>query len=109
ENYRAMVGGIAGYNRKSGRIQNVATGKDWIVSAPQNAQDNGCGGIIGYQAGEGGLFLARTNRATVEKTASGSNGVGGMIGRMECATSKSYTMQNCTPTGISMDAGESAA
>lgn len=98
ENYRGHVGGIAGYNRKSGRIQNVATGKDWIVSAPQNAQDNGCGGIIGYQAGEGGLSYC-TNRATVEKTASGSNGVGGMIGRMECATSKSYTIQNCKNYG----------
>lgn len=78
ENYRGHVGGIVGYNRRTGIVKNVATGKSWVVFAVANAQDNGCGGIVGYQASEYGLQNC-FNRATVEKTVKGgSNGVGGM-------------------------------
>lgn len=98
ENYRGHVGGIVGYNRRTGKIDDVETGKNWLVFAPQSAQDNGCGGIIGYQAGEYGLTNCK-NRATVVKTVSSSNAVGGIIGRMEVATSSNFLIQNCENYG----------
>lgn len=99
ENYRGHVGGIVGYNRRTGIVKNVATGKSWVVFAVANAQDNGCGGIVGYQASEYGLQNC-FNRATVEKTVKGgSNGVGGMIGRMEVAGSNSYVLDSCKNYG----------
>lgn len=99
ENYRGHVGGIAGYNRRLGEINNVSTGKSWIVFAPDNAQDNGCGGIIGYSASEKDLSYC-VNRATVQKSVGSSNAVGGMVGRLECATSSSWNMNHCTNYGI---------
>ncbi|MDD7209234.1 MAG: hypothetical protein PUH29_04155 [Lachnospiraceae bacterium] len=98
ENYRGHVGGIVGYNRRTGKVDCVETGKDWLVFAPQSAQDNGCGGIIGYQAGENGISDC-LNRATVVKTAASSNGVGGLIGRMEVATAQNYLIKNCINFG----------
>ena len=87
------------YKRQTGIVKNVATGKSWVVFAVANAQDNGCGGIVGYQASEYGLQNC-FNRATVEKTVKGgSNGVGGMIGRMEVAGSNSYVLDSCKNYG----------
>lgn len=98
ENYRGHVGGIAGYNRKTGRISCAVTGRGWVVFAPQNAQDNGCGGIIGYSASENDTSYC-INRATVEKTVSSSNGVGGIVGRLECATGSAWQISNCQNYG----------
>lgn len=98
ENSSGHAGGIAGYNRRTGIVRNVSTGKNWVVFAPGNLQDNGCGGVVGYQASEQGLVNC-VNRATVEKTVQGSNGVGGMIGRLECATSGSFSIRDCQNYG----------
>lgn len=98
ENYRGHVGGIIGSNRRSGNVSRVATGKSWVVFAPQNAQDNGCGGIVGYQALEDSMTYC-VNRATVEKSAVNSNGVGGMVGRLETATSSNFNISYCTNYG----------
>ncbi|MDD5953551.1 MAG: hypothetical protein PUC32_07930 [Oscillospiraceae bacterium] len=98
ENNRGHVGGIAGYNRRSGIIAAAETGSDWVVFAINDDQDNGCGGIVGYQASEYGLTDC-TNRAKVVKTTTGSNGVGGMIGRMEVTTSSTYAIRNCKNYG----------
>ena len=98
ENFRGHVGGITGYNRRTGVVEKAATGRKWIVFAPQNAQDNGCGGIAGYSASENGLQYC-SNGAAVVKETSASNGVGGMIGRLECATSTNWTIDHCVNYG----------
>ena len=98
ENYRGHVGGIVGYNRKTGSVQRAATGSAWAVYAPQSAQDNGCGGIVGYSASREDM-LACINRATVEKSAAKSNAVGGMVGRMECADSTTWRIKDCVNYG----------
>lgn len=98
ENYSGHVGGITGYNRRTGTINQVTTGKNWIIFAPQNAQDNGCGGIVGYQAYDGEMADC-VNRATVEKTAANSNAVGGIVGRLETATSSNLNIARCVNYG----------
>ena len=65
---------------------------------PQSAQDNGCGGIVGYSASREDM-LACINRATVEKSAAKSNAVGGMVGRMECADSTTWRIKDCVNYG----------
>ena len=101
EDYRGHAGGIAGYNRRTGVTQKVVTGSRWLVFAPKNAQDNGCGGIIGYQAFNNTMSYC-INRATVIKKDNDSNGVGGIVGRMETATGASFTISNCTNYGTVM-------
>lgn len=98
EGYRGHIGGIVGYNRRAGQINNVANGNQWIVTALQNAQDNGCGGIVGYQAFDNTMSYCM-NRAAVSKVVSKSNGVGGIIGRMETATSSSFIITHCINYG----------
>lgn len=98
ENFRGHVGGITGYNRRTGIVEQSSTGGRWIVFAPQNAQDNGCGGIAGYSASENGLLYC-VNKAVVVKAAGNSNGVGGMVGRLECATSANWAMDHCINYG----------
>ncbi len=98
ESYRGHVGGIAGYNRKNGEVTYAATGKKWVVFAPQNAQDNGIGGIIGYSASAKDTVYC-INRAVVEKTVSASNGTGGIIGRLECATGSTWSIRHCENYG----------
>ncbi|MDD3403020.1 MAG: hypothetical protein PHQ72_06655 [Hespellia sp.] len=102
ENNRGHVGGIAGYNRQTGNISQAATGNKWLVFAPNNAQDNGCGGIIGYQASEHGVSYC-FNRASVVKLAAGSNAVGGLIGRMEVSGDGNWQIAQCENYG-SVDA-----
>lgn len=98
ENTIGHVGGITGYNRRTGILRQVSTGKNWIVFAPKNAQDNGCGGIVGYQAFDTEMTRCY-NRATVEKTAADSNAVGGMVGRLETATNSSWMISECVNYG----------
>ncbi|MCD2492420.1 discoidin domain-containing protein [Lacrimispora sp. NSJ-141] len=98
ESYRGHVGGITGYNRKNGGITYAATGKKWAVFAPQNGQDNGCGGIIGYSASAKDTLYC-INRAAVEKTVPASNGTGGIIGRLECATGSTWSIRYCENYG----------
>lgn len=98
EGYRGHIGGISGYNRRTGQINNVATGNQWTVTALENAQDNGCGGIIGYQAFDNTMSYC-INRAGVSKVVNNSNGVGGIIGRMETAMSSGFTIKNCINYG----------
>ena len=103
EGYRGHTGGIVGYNRRTGMIHHVSTGDEWIVFAPNSAQDNGCGGIAGYSASEKDMTYC-FNRAFVQKTVSGSNGIGGIVGRLECATSSSFTISSCRNYGSVMGA-----
>ncbi|MDD2979636.1 MAG: prepilin-type N-terminal cleavage/methylation domain-containing protein [Hespellia sp.] len=98
ENNRGHVGGIIGYNRQTGSITEAATGNKWLVYAPNNAQDNGCGGLVGYQASENGASYC-FNRATVVKLASGSNAVGGLIGRMEVSGDGNWLIAQCANYG----------
>ncbi len=98
EDYRGHAGGIAGHNRRTGVTENVVTGKRWLVFAQKNAQDNGCGGIVGYQAFDNTMNRC-INRATVVKMDKNSNGVGGIVGRMETATGASFTVSNCINYG----------
>lgn len=98
ENTRGHVGGITGYNRRTGILRQVSSGENWVVFAPESAQDNGCGGIVGYQAFDTEMKRCY-NRATVEKTASGSNAVGGMVGRLETATNSSWMISECVNYG----------
>ena len=98
ENYRGNVGGVVGYNKSTGIVSDVETGKNWLVFAPQNAQNYGCGGIIGYEEGENGLSRCK-NRATVVNNSDESNGVGGMVGRMEMTAGRKYQLQYCENYG----------
>lgn len=87
------VGGIAGYNRRNGLISRAVTGRYWLVYAETQQQDNGAGGIIGYNISEQDLTLC-DNHATVAKRSEG-NAVGGMVGRNENNTTSSWRFYDC--------------
>lgn len=97
-NQTGQTGGIVGYNRRTGQISRAATGHDWLVYTAAQGQDNGTGGIIGYTISDMGLE-ACDNHGTVLKTASGSNSVGGIIGRSEVATTGSWRLLDCRNFG----------
>ncbi|MDD3253175.1 MAG: type II secretion system protein [Lachnospiraceae bacterium] len=90
------AGGIAGFNRRTGTISQAVTGENWMVVAKAHGQDNGTGGIIGYNISESDLTNC-DNYATVIKMAGDS--VGGMIGRNENATTSSWRLYNCRNYG----------
>ena len=93
------AGGIAGYNQRGGTLERVETGRNWIVAAIRHAEDTGCGGIVGRQAGESGIDGA-VNRASVEKSADGSSAVGGVIGLMKADQPwNGYTIAKCSNYG----------
>ncbi len=92
------TGGIAGYNRRNGLIRNAVTGRRWIVGATKQEQDNGTGGIIGYNISEQNLEYC-DNHAKVFKLVGNSNSVGGMMGRYENATTSSWRVYNCRNYG----------
>ena len=87
------VGGIVGYNRRNGSISEAVTGRYWLVYAETQQQDNGTGGIIGYNISEQDITLC-DNHATVAKTSDG-NAVGGMVGRNENNTTSSWRFFDC--------------
>lgn len=88
------IGGIVGYNRRTGSISHAATGRNWLVFANRQEQDNGAGGIMGYNISEQDLVLC-DNHATVVKRAGNSNAVGGMVGRNENGTTSSWRFYDC--------------
>lgn len=90
------IGGIAGYNRRSGSISDAVTGKDWLVYAASQEQDNGTGGIIGYNISEKDLQRC-DNHATVVKMS--GNAVGGIVGRNENGTTSSWRFMDCRNYG----------
>lgn len=94
--YAGHVGGIVGFNRRTGRIFQAVTGRNWLVHAATQAQDNGTGGIIGYNISERDLEQC-DNHATVVKLA--GNAVGGMVGRQENGTSNTWRFYNCRNYG----------
>ena len=90
------VGGVVGFNRRTGKIYRAATGKEWLVYANTQAQDNGTGGIIGYNISEQDIELC-DNHATVIKM--DGNSVGGMAGRNENGTTNSWRIYDCRNYG----------
>lgn len=90
------VGGIVGYNRRTGSVAQVVTGRNWLVRAEQGEQDNGTGGIIGYNISEQNLEQC-DNHATVVKMQ--GNAVGGMVGRNENGTTSSWRFYDCRNYG----------
>lgn len=95
-NSTGHTGGIVGYNRRTGTIQRVVTGRRWIVGATKQEQDNGTGGIIGYNISEQNLEYC-DNHAKVFKMI--GNSVGGIIGRNENATTSSWRIYDCRNYG----------
>lgn len=87
------AGGIVGYNRRNGSISQAVTGRYWLVYAETQQQDNGTGGIIGYNISEQDLTQC-DNHATVAKLSDG-NAVGGMVGRNENNTTSSWRFYDC--------------
>lgn len=90
------VGGIIGYNRRLGSVSNVVTGPQWLVCAESQQEDNGTGGIIGYNISEKEI-AACDNHATVIKRY--GNAVGGIMGRMENGTSSAWRIRDCRNYG----------
>ena len=90
------TGGVAGYNRRTGSIRNAVTGRRWVVGATKQEQDNGTGGIIGYNISEKNLEYC-DNHARVFKMV--GNSVGGIIGRNENATTSSWRFYDCRNYG----------
>lgn len=90
------TGGIAGFNRRTGQIRNAVTGRRWAVGATKQEQDNGTGGIIGYNISEQNLEYCDNHASVVKLT---GNSVGGIIGRNETATSSSWRIYNCRNYG----------
>lgn len=88
------IGGIVGYNRRTGSISHAVTGRNWLVCASAQEQDNGAGGIIGYNISEQDL-VSCDNHATVVKRITNSNAVGGMVGRNENSTTSSWRFYDC--------------
>lgn len=88
------VGGIAGYNRRTGLITKAVTGRNWLVYASAQEENNGAGGIIGYNISERDLVTC-DNHASVVKRMANSNSVGGIAGRNENSTSSSWRYYDC--------------
>lgn len=88
------VGGIVGYNRRTGSISQAVTGRNWLVYAAAQEQDNAIGGIMGYNISEQDL-VSCDNHATVVKRLKDSNAVGGMAGRNENGTTSSWRFYDC--------------
>lgn len=93
------TGGITGFNRRTGSISKAVTGRNWLVYSDKHGQDNGTGGIIGYNVSEKDQE-ACDNHATVIKTAKDSNSVGGFTGRNETSTSSAWRVYDCRNYGI---------
>lgn len=90
------TGGIVGYNRRMGSVHHVVTDPDWLVGAEEQEQDNGTGGIIGYNISERNVEFCDNHASVIKKI---GNSVGGIVGRNEIATSNSWRFYNCRNYG----------
>lgn len=90
------IGGIVGYNRRTGSLSHAVTGRNWLVYSEKSEQDNGIGGIIGYNISERDMQQC-DNHATVVKMA--GNAVGGVVGRNENGTTSSWKFTDCRNYG----------
>lgn len=92
-----LVGGITGYNHRTGVVSQAVTGKNWLVSATSQQLGNGIGGIIGYNISEQDI-VSCDNHATVYKIS--DDAVGGITGCQENGTSSSWRYYDCKNYGV---------
>lgn len=92
-----LVGGITGYNHRTGSVSQAVTGRYWLVSATSQQLGNGIGGIIGYNISEQDI-VSCDNHATVYKTS--DDAVGGITGCQENGTSSSWRYYDCKNYGV---------
>lgn len=92
-----LVGGITGYNHRTGSVSQAVTGRYWLVSATSQQLGNGIGGIIGYNISEQDI-VSCDNHATVYKAS--DDAVGGITGCQENGTSSSWRYYDCKNYGV---------
>lgn len=95
--YMGHIGGIVGLNHRTGSVDYVVTGKNWLVLADKAGRESATGGIIGLNISENDTRYC-DNHSTVV-TMEGSC-VAGVAGRIEASAKSSWRFYSCRNYGF---------